>query len=113
MSPLPPARFALPGAPSKLETMRRQCETFGIRMWWRSPLGSTKLPPPAKADFMKKAAEFRLEMLTEPSSYMLPLACEALGQLKRPILLVTGSKALPCSSSSQPNSNDVSRESLM
>ena len=52
-----------------------------------------QLQPPAKADFMKRAAEFRLEMLTESSRYMPPLACEALGQLKCPILLVTGERS--------------------
>ena len=42
---------------------------------------------------MKKAAEFRLEMLTESSRYMPPLACDALNQVKRPILLVTGERS--------------------
>ena len=34
--------------------------------------------------------EFRLEMLTEPEEYMIPLTCEALENLEIPTLLMTG-----------------------
>jgi pimeloyl-ACP methyl ester carboxylesterase len=53
-----------------------------------------QLPQPARASLMKYAPEFRSEMLTEPSRYLPPLSCEALGQLKRPVLLVTGERSL-------------------
>jgi len=42
---------------------------------------------------MTYAPEFRSEMLTEPSRYFPPLACDALGRLKRPILLVSGERS--------------------
>jgi pimeloyl-ACP methyl ester carboxylesterase len=52
-----------------------------------------QLPQPARARLMTYAPEFRSEMLTEPSRYLPPLACNALGQLKRPILLVSGERS--------------------
>jgi pimeloyl-ACP methyl ester carboxylesterase len=83
---LRPSRRAVEAGDDE-EGVRHFLDAIGVGPWF------DRLLPPAKANFMKKAAEFRLEMLTESSSYMLPLACEALGQLKRPILLVTGERS--------------------
>jgi pimeloyl-ACP methyl ester carboxylesterase len=52
-----------------------------------------QLPQPVRARLMTYAPEFWLEMLTEPSRYLPPLACDAPGQLKRPILLVSGERS--------------------
>ena len=52
-----------------------------------------QLPQPARARLMEYAPEFRSEMLTEPSRYLPPLACENIAQLKRPILLVSGERS--------------------
>lgn len=50
-----------------------------------------QLPEEVRTDIVAKyAAEFQLEVMTKASSWFPPLACGALGQLKRPILLVTG-----------------------
>jgi non-heme chloroperoxidase len=67
--------------------LRHFLDAISVAPWF------DRLPPPTKANFMQKAAELRLEMLTESSTYMLPLACEALAQLKRPMLLVTGERS--------------------
>jgi pimeloyl-ACP methyl ester carboxylesterase len=49
------------------------------------------LPPEAQDDRVRKAGpEHRLEVLTEPSVYMPPVACNALTSLDRPTLLMTG-----------------------
>lgn len=52
-------------------------------------------PPPQRADLMKYAPEFSSEMLTDRSDYLPPLACDAVGRLERPVLLVTGERSNP------------------
>jgi non-heme chloroperoxidase len=52
-----------------------------------------RLPPANRESLMTYAPSLRSEMLTEPSLYLPPLACDALGRLQRPVLLVTGERS--------------------
>lgn len=53
-----------------------------------------ELPPEAQNQIVEKAGpEHRLEMLTERSVYMPPLACDALSELDRPTFLMTGEES--------------------
>lgn len=53
-----------------------------------------ELPPEVQKDIVEKAGpEHRLEMLTERSVFMPPLACRALTELDRPTLLLTGEES--------------------
>lgn len=61
-----------------------------------SPGWFDELEPPVRQEIVEKAGpEFRLEMTTEPSLYMPPLACEALGEITAPTLLMTGEYSQP------------------
>lgn len=51
-----------------------------------------QLPQSERANLLKKAPEFRLEMLSEPSVYLPPLSCDDVSRLHRPALLVTGER---------------------
>lgn len=53
-----------------------------------------ELPPQARENLVEKQGPtFRLYMLGEPSRTLPPIACETLGQLGRPTLLVTGEQS--------------------
>ena len=53
-----------------------------------------ELPPEVRKDIVEKAGpEHRLEMLTDRSVVLPPLACRELTELDRPMLLLTGEKS--------------------
>jgi len=53
-----------------------------------------KLPPDVQTEMVERAGpEHRLEILTETSVYMPPVSCEALAELGRPALLMTGERS--------------------
>jgi pimeloyl-ACP methyl ester carboxylesterase len=52
------------------------------------------LPLSRRTELVEKLApELRAEWMTEPSAYMPPLACQNIGRLKCPTLLVTGERS--------------------
>jgi len=60
--------------------------------------GFDRLPSELRAELVSAGPELRLELQTESterSKYMVPLACDALGSLNRPVLLVTGERSVP------------------
>jgi pimeloyl-ACP methyl ester carboxylesterase len=53
-----------------------------------------RLPQSVRAERVEKQGPaFRAEMLTDVSAYLPSVACETLGRLKQPILLVTGERS--------------------
>ncbi|AMY08635.1 putative hydrolase [Luteitalea pratensis] len=54
-----------------------------------------RMPPEARKRVMIFGPEMRLEMLTDSSIAMTPLACEALAKLSRPVLLISGDRSVP------------------
>ena len=50
-----------------------------------------RIPEDARNSLIQNIGpEFRLEMLTEPDEYMIPITCEALEKMDIPTLLITG-----------------------
>jgi non-heme chloroperoxidase len=85
-------------APSRRAFERGDLEG-GLRQFMDGICGAgcfDKLPEPARRELVEKQApEFRTEMMTEISAYTPPLDCQALGNLRRPTLLVTGERSHP------------------
>jgi pimeloyl-ACP methyl ester carboxylesterase len=69
----------------------------GLRRFIDGVMGAgsfDRMPPEARKRVMTFGPEMRLEMLTDSSIYMTPLACDALARLNRPVLLVTGDRSV-------------------
>jgi pimeloyl-ACP methyl ester carboxylesterase len=54
-----------------------------------------RLPSEARTELVSAGSELRLELQTERAKNMVQLACDALGGLNRPVLLVTGERSAP------------------
>lgn len=84
---LDPSRSAFEGGELE-EGLRRFLDGVMYPGWF------DQLPPEVRKDIVEKqGVVFRSEMLAERSAYLPPLACEALGQLAAPTLLVTGEQS--------------------
>lgn len=70
----------------------------GVRRFLDGVMGAgtfDRLPLEVRTQLVRAAAEMRLEVQTDATQYMMPLTCEALGGLNRPVLLLTGDRSVP------------------
>jgi len=70
----------------------------GVRRFIDGVLGDggfDRRPPDVRTQLVSAGAELRLELQTEEAKWMMPLACDALGGVNRPVLLVTGERSVP------------------
>jgi non-heme chloroperoxidase len=70
----------------------------GVRHFLDAALGEggfDRLPSEVRTGLLSAGPALRLELQTEASKWMVPLACDALGSLNRPVLLVTGERSVP------------------
>jgi pimeloyl-ACP methyl ester carboxylesterase len=51
------------------------------------------LPEAERAALLRLAFELRLEMRTDPATYLPPVSCAAVGGIRNPVLLVTGERS--------------------
>jgi pimeloyl-ACP methyl ester carboxylesterase len=70
----------------------------GVRRFVDGVLGEgrfDRLPLEVRTQLVSSGPEMRLELQTEGAKYMVPLGCDALGRMNRPVLLVTGERSVP------------------